>query len=168
MEEKKKKSKMYISREKNYRGLTQRQEKFLEVFPITLNVYKSAEIAEIARTNIMADLSKDTPFANCYRAMVENLDNDPRYNKAGSIKSLQGMIDELDMMTEEEIKPSERIKLKLDIQKEINKMIEGNLASSKKIVENKTLVLEGVYDFTKKQIEPKAQNAGVIEAEIVQ
>lgn len=137
------------SRDKNEDGLTFKQEKFLLLYPEVLNVYKTAQEVGIPRSNIVRDLKKDTPFGIKFRRMVEKMemDNDPRFSKAGTLGDLFKLEEEI--RNDDSIDSEKKYRLILDIKKEINKMIDGNIASTKKVVENKNLFVSGVYDLTK-------------------
>lgn len=135
------------SKEKNHRGLTIKQEKFLVLYPENLNVYRTADACGIARGNIMRDIQKDTEFGMAVRELTEDLDGDPRFSKAGTLSALYDM--ESAIENDEEVKAVDKYRLLLDIRKEINKMIDGNIASQKKTITNKSIHFEGVYDFTK-------------------
>jgi hypothetical protein len=135
------------SKAKNYRGLTIKQEKFLVLYPEKLNVYRTAEAVGISKANIIRDIQKDTAFGIEVRRLTQELDDDPRFSKAGTLSALYDM--EEDIAKDEELEAKDRYRLILDIRKEINKMIDGNIASQKKIVEKKVIEVKGGYDFTK-------------------
>lgn len=141
------------TKKRNENGLTERQERFLSAYSELLDVYKAAKVAGIARSNIMADLKRDTPFSHEFSRMCAKIDDDPRLTKSGSIGRMLDMMDELDDMAQEAKDVGEKLailKQRLDIQKEINKMQDGHLASQKKVIQNNTLTISGTYDFTKK------------------
>ncbi len=147
-----------LTKAKSERGLTTKQEKFLLLYPEKLNVYRTAEAVGISKSNIIRDIQKDSPFGDAVRKLTDDLEGDPRFNKAGSIAALYEMEDSI--KEDPELEPKERYRLLLDIRKEINKMIDGNIASQKKVVEKKNITLNGTYDFTKL---PEAQETKTID-----
>jgi hypothetical protein len=147
-----------ISKAKSDKGLTVKQEKFLLLYPEKLNVYRTAEAVGISKSNIIRDIQKDSPFGIAVRQLTADLENDPRFNKAGSIAALYEMEDNI--TNDPELEPAVKYRLLLDIRKEINKMIDGNIASQKKVVEKKNITLNGTYDFTKL---PEAQQTKTID-----
>ena len=151
------------TRKRNEKGLTERQEKFLVAYSELLDVYKAAKVANIAKSNIMADLRRDTPFATEYKELCGRIEEDPRLTKSGSVGRLLQMIKDVDVAVEAgEVKLLEGMRMKLDIQKEINKMVEGHLAGQKKTINKNILNVQGTYDFTKLNApeEPKAIEIG--------
>ena len=153
------------SREKNEDGLTVKQEKFLLLFPETLNIYRTAERVGIARSNIVRDVQRDTPFGRAVRELSKMLDDDPRFSKAGTLSDLYDM--EKSIIDDETMESKDKFRLLLDIKKEINKMIDGNIASQKKTIENKNLILNATYDMTKlpERQEQKTIDIGYEEAD---
>jgi len=153
------------SKEKNEDGLTVKQEKFLLLFPETLNIYRTAERVGIARSNIVRDVQRDTPFGRAVRELSKMLDDDPRFSKAGTLSDLYDM--EKSIIDDETMESKDKFRLLLDIKKEINKMIDGNIASQKKTIENKNLILNATYDMTKlpERQEQKTIDIGYEEAD---
>jgi len=153
------------SKEKNEDGLTVKQEKFLLLFPETLNIYRTAERVGIARSNIVRDVQRDTPFGRAVRELSKRLDDDPRFSKAGTLSDLYDM--EKSIIDDETMESKDKFRLLLDIKKEINKMIDGNIASQKKTIENKNLILNATYDMTKlpERQEQKTIDIGYEEAD---
>lgn len=141
-----------VSKEKNEDGLTVRQQSFLDAYDSVLDVYKAATMAGISKTNIMADLRRNTPFAIEFRKRADLIEDDPRFSKSGSMGNLLDL--KRKIKNDGELKSAEKYRLLLDIQKEINKMMEGNLASKKTVSTNTEVKLEAVYDFTKPIEEP--------------
>jgi hypothetical protein len=146
-----------LSRKLTENGYTKQQEAWLKAYPFVLDVYRAAEIANISVSNIMAYINRDTVFGRKARELIQKvtdgIDKDPRFNKAGSIALLSRMID--DITHDAEIESKDKYKLILDIQKEINKMVDGNIAAQKKNVTNTAIMIEGVVDFTKKKRLPE-------------
>ncbi len=133
-------------RTKDGDGLTERQSKFVMLYPEKLNIYRTADECGIPRGNIVRDIKKDTPFGREVRRISAELDGDPRFSKIGTLSALYDMEDSI--QSDPELEPRDKYRLLLDIRKEINKMIDGNIASQKKFVETKTVTFEGVYDLT--------------------
>lgn len=146
------------SKEKNHRGLTVKQEKFLVLYPEKLDVYRTARCVGISKTNIMRDIQKDTAFGIAVRELALELDDDPRFSKAGTLGALYEM--EEDISKDEELEAKDKYRLLLDIRKEINKMIDGNIASQKKVITQRIIEVKGGYDFTKL---PQPQNQKTID-----
>lgn len=113
---------------------------FLEVYEDSLNIMESARTAGLNTVNIHRRLRANTPFAKLYRKLVDNIDKDTRFNKVGSISML--------MELKEKAEDKGDYNLAFKIIQEINKMIEGNIASTKRTVENIDVKLEGVIDLT--------------------
>lgn len=139
-------TKIVSGKEKTINGLTVKQEKFLVLYPENLNVYKTAEAVGISKTNIMRDIKRDTVFGKKVRELAKELDDDPRFSKAGTLSALYDMEDRIE--NDETLESKDKYRLLLDIRKEINKMIDGNIASQRSIVEKKVINVNGVYDFT--------------------
>jgi len=146
-----------LSRKYTENGMTEQQEAWLRAYPLVLDVYRAAEIAKISVSNIMAYIGRDTIFGRKARELIEEvtggIDRDPRYNRAGSLARLTAM--EEDIISDSEMDAKDKYKLLLDIRKEINKMIDGNIAAQKKSVTNTAIMIEGVVDFTKKKQLPQ-------------
>ena len=116
-----------ISKAKSDKGLTVKQEKFLLLYPEKLNVYRTAEAVGISKSNIIRDIQKDSPFGIAVRQLTADLENDPRFNKAGSIAALYEMEDNI--TNDPELEPAVKYRLLLDIRKEINKMFYVNIVA---------------------------------------
>lgn len=127
--------------------LTIKQRKFLIYYSDTLNLREAAKKAGLRSDSLNLMLRKKTLFTDMVREIQKNVINDPRFTKAGSIGELQKLKDEARSVGD--------LKLVLDIQKEINKMIDGNLAVQKVLNERTERINIAVIDLTKK--EPAAQ-----------
>ena len=127
--------------------LKEEEKEFLRVYEDTFNVMDSARAAGLDEVNIHRRLKSSSRLARHFRTLIEHIADNPRYNKAGS----------LNMLTELKKRAAEKEDLNLEFKiiQEINKMIEGNIATQKKIVENRQLEVKGVIDLTKPPNEPK-------------
>lgn len=128
--------------------VSDKQLKFLELYEETLNVNQSAKDAGLLESNIRRDLrSKTSAFAKLFRTLSDNLENDPRFSRIGSISML------LDLKKRAQQEGNHGLEFK--IIQEINKMIEGNLAATKKIVENVDIQVGGIIDLSRPPSQPK-------------
>lgn len=153
-----------VSKVKNERGLTVKQESFLEAYDELFDIYRAADKCGIARSNIMADLRKDTAFAREFKGMTKRIEDDPRFTKTGAIGNLLKI--KRDIEDDTELRSSDRYKLLLEIQKEINKMVDGNLASQKKVIEKKTIDVKAVYDFTSLPVQEQPRTIDIKAEEV--
>jgi hypothetical protein len=121
--------------------------KFLEYYESSLDFNGSAKRAGIEPANVMKSIQNNTHFGKLYTQLMELIDKDPRVNKVGSIHML------LDL--KERAKEAGKCELELKIIQEINKMIAGNIAATRKEVKTETYNVKGVIDLTKPKKEPK-------------
>ena len=126
--------------------ISEEQETFLEAYRDNLDVMESARIAGLDTRNIHRSLRSNTPFAKMFRRLVDEIDKDPRFNKLGSLSML------LDLKNRAQEAKNQELELK--IIQEINKMIKGNIASNRKIVENRNFQITGKIDLSKPIDEP--------------
>ena len=131
--------------------LTKTQSKWLEYYPLVLDIYEAARLAGIRESNILKMLHRNTLFARKAAKLIQDvtdrISNDPRLNKIGSIAALLSM--EKSIKRNSKIRPYQKYKLLLEVRREINKMVEGNLAASNHNVKtNIDISVKGVYDLT--------------------
>ena len=127
--------------------VSEEQLMFLELYEDTLNVSQSARDAGLSDVNIRRALASNSEFARLFRRLSDNIDKDPRVNKTASL----AMLLDLKKRAEKEGKMS----MELKVIQEINKMIEGNLAASKKVVENVEVNVSGIIDLTQPPMETR-------------
>jgi len=132
-------------------GMTKRQEAWIKAFNSVCDVYEAARISGIAKGNIMKLIRRETTFGKKARETIrkcnEISDIDPRFNKQGSLMWLMNKRSEVE--ASEDIDPVNKYRILLDIQKEINKMVDGNLAKKDKQIGKVVNNYLGVIDLTK-------------------
>ena len=136
-------------------GLTKKQEAILAYYWETFNIFKACEMTGVQRYYIYNALNSktETPFQRAYYKMTKQLENDPRIGKIGGIENLRDIA--------KRAKEAGRMDIEIAAQKEINKMIDRNLAVQKKSVENITIDIKGTLDLTT----PKELSEAVIDTE---
>lgn len=128
--------------------VSDKQLRFLELYEDTLNIQQSARDSGMSESNIRRDLrSKTSAFAKLFRTLSDNLESDPRFSRIGSISML--------MELKDRAKEEGNTQLEFKIIQEINKMIDGNIAATKKVVENVDIQIGGVIDLSKPPSMPK-------------
>lgn len=135
--------------------LSIRQKKFLIHYQDTLSIKEAAMRSGLRSDAVLTSLKKKTLFADLFRKAQENVINDPRFTKSGSLGKLQ----DLQRQAEE----AGDLKLSFDIQKEINKMIDGNLAIQKVLNQKEDNVVLTLIDLTAKPNQPQLEQNNVIE-----
>ncbi len=131
---------------------------FLKYYESTLNIMDSARRAGLDEVNIHRRLKSSSALGVAFKALVETIDKDPRFNKIGSISVLYKL--EESIWEDKELEAKDKYKLMLDVRREINKMIEGNIAATKKVVTTREVKVTGVIDLTKPINEPKTIDVG--------
>jgi hypothetical protein len=136
--------------------------KFLEYYESSLDFNGSAKKAGLTPANVMKSIQNNTHFGKLYNQLMELIDKDPRVNKVGSIHML------LDL--KERAKEAGKCDLELKVIQEINKMISGNIAATRKEVKTETYNVKGVIDLTRPKKEPKTidiqhEDIGFVEIE---
>lgn len=136
-------------------GLTENQEAILAHYWETFNIFKACEMVGVQRNYIYSALNSktETPFQRAYAKMTQQLENDPRIGKIGGIENLRDIA--------KRAKDAGRMDIEIAAQKEINKMIDRNLAVQKKSVENITIDIKGSLDLTA----PKELGEHIIDTE---
>jgi hypothetical protein len=127
--------------------LTKEQVLFLDLYEDNLDVNASARDSGLDVSNIRRALRGNTEFSKMFRRLSDNIERDPRFGRLGSLS----MLIELKDRAREEAKYD----LEFKIIQEINKMIDGNLAATKKVVENVDIKVNGIIDLTVPPKEPK-------------
>ena len=143
------------------RELTELQAKFLVEYQDCINVGEACRRTGYNQSNVRRDAAKDTAFGRAFREIRKNIEKDIRLDKAAGLERLLGY----QKVAEE----AGDLKLAIDIQKEINKMVEGNIAATtqREIKENKVEIK--VLDFTKKKTKELVQGKFEdVEAEIIE
>lgn len=130
-----------------YMNVSDKQVEFLRLYEETLDLKGSAEAVGLKPANVMRSLKNNTPFAKLFQQLAIELDKDPRFNRTGAI----GMLMEL----KERAKEADKLELEFKILQEINKMIDGNIAATKKTINKVNYDVKGVIDLTKPFNEPK-------------
>ena len=129
-----------VERLSRHSRITDNQVKFLELYEDCLDVNAAAKKSGVGVTNIRRALKSDTPFARAFRKLSSDFDADPRFNKIGSLSMLLAL--------KKEASDEGKLDLVLKIIQEINRMMEGNLAATKKVVENVDIKVGAVIDLT--------------------
>lgn len=126
--------------------LSEKQIVFLDEFALSFNFKEAAKKAGYHPSQIRQFMQKqpESLFNRTYRKIQASVIDDPRFNKCGSVERMFRWM--------EDAEANGDLKLALEIQKELNKMIDGNMAVQKQITENKKEVNVNVIDLTK----PKA------------
>jgi len=127
-------------------NVSDKQYAFLESYEECLNVQQAAKESGMIPNNIYRDLRRNTAFAKLFKKLSDNLEADPRFNRIGSISMLMDL--------KKRAADEGKYDLEFKIIQEINKMIDGNIAATKKYVENVDIQVNGIIDLTKR---PKKQ-----------
>lgn len=135
---------VYMAREEGkVNVLNSWQLTFLDNFAETFDFEGSARLVDKYPSQVRDVMQKSpmSTFAKKFREIQKGVIDNHRFNKCGSLERMYRW-----MQNAEEIGD---YKLALDIQKEINKMIDGNIAIQKQITEHKKEVSVKVIDMTK-------------------
>ena len=130
-----------------YMNVSDKQLEFLRLYEETLDFNGAAAEVGLKPSNLVRSIKKDTPFAKLFQKLAQEIDKDPRFNRTGAISML------LDL--KERAKESEKLELELKIIQEINKMIDGNIAATKKTINKVNYDVKGIIDLTKPHKEPE-------------
>lgn len=145
--------------DKNFKGrgkhLSIRQKRFLVAYQETLSIKEACIQANLRPDAVLASLRRPTLFSELFKKVQGNVINDARFTKAGSIGKL------LHIQTMAEMAGD--YKLVFDVQKEINKMIDGNLAIQKVLNQKEENVTLTLIDLTKKPESKQLEQNNIIE-----
>lgn len=128
-------------------NVSAKQLKFLELYEETLDFKGSAIKAGLTHANVKRSIKSNTPFAKLYFKLAQELDKDPRFNRTGAIAMLVDL--------KKRAQAEGKLELELKIIQEINKMIDGNIAATKKTINKVNYDVKGIIDLTKPHEEPK-------------
>lgn len=131
-------------------SLTMRQKKFLLKYQETFSMREAVKAGGYTSQTVSNMLRKDSLFTRTFRELQKNLEQDPRLTKISGVEKL--------LSYQKAAEEAGDIKLAVDIQKEINKMIQGNIAPTKSIEEKTEKVEVMVIDFTKRMEVKPATN----------
>jgi hypothetical protein len=107
-------------------------------------------------------MAEDTPFKRAYESILKKLDGNFNFSKYRNLHDLDKMRDRmlyfLDRVSSKEddekfevMEAVQLVRAASSVIEQMNKMVEGNLAATKKVTEHKELKLSGVIDMTKKR-----------------
>lgn len=136
--------------------LKDNEKRFLEEYEDSYDIMESARRSGLDTVNIHRRLKSSSTLGKHFKKLIFDIDKDHRYGKAGSITMLM----KLKKLAEDK----EDYNLVFKIIQEINKMIDGNIAVQKKVVENRQFEIKGVIDLTKPIEEPKTIDISYEEA----
>jgi hypothetical protein len=141
--------------------LTDRQRTFLAEYQETMDLSKALEVSGIRIGNLRRDIKKDSEFARRYWELRNSVEKDPRFDKAAGLERL--------MRYQRIAEEKEDFKLAIEIQKEINKMVDGNIAATTQRVEKNEKIEVKCFDFTeRRRLANKPVLKEIQEAEIVE
>jgi nitrate reductase alpha subunit len=141
--------------------LTEKQKTFLAEYQATMDLASALGASNMQMCNLRRDIKKDTEFARRYWELRNSVEKDPRFDKAAGLERL--------MRYQRIAEEKEDFKLAIEIQKEINKMVDGNIAATTQRVEKNEKIEVKCFDFTERR---KLANKKILneiqEAEIVE
>ena len=115
---------------------------FLFVYGETLSKSKALALSGLNRARINGMMASNTLFGVMFRTLVKNIEKHPAVDKASAMDKL------LDL--QEKVEEQGDFKTALAIQKEINKMVAGNIAPTQSLNHTVTDKRVEVIDLTKK------------------
>lgn len=107
-------------------------------------------------------MAEDTPFKRAYESTLKKLDGNFNFSRYRNLHDLDKIRDKmlyfLDKVAQNEdakkfdvMEVVQLARATSSVIEQMNKMVEGNLAATKKVTEHKELKLSGVIDMTKKR-----------------
>jgi nitrate reductase alpha subunit len=140
--------------------LTEKQKTFLAEYQATMDLASALGASNMQMCNLRRDIKKDTEFARRYWELRNSVEKDPRFDKAAGLERL--------MRYQRIAEEKEDFKLAIEIQKEINKMVDGNIAATTQRVEKNEKIEVKCFDFTeRRRLANKPVLKEIQEAEIV-
>jgi nitrate reductase alpha subunit len=141
--------------------LTEKQKTFLAEYQATMDLASALGASNMQMCNLRRDIKKDTEFARRYWELRNSVEKDPRFDKAAGLERL--------MRYQRIAEEKEDFKLAIEIQKEINKMVDGNIAATTQRVEKNEKIEVKCFDFTeRRRLANKPVLKEIQEAEIVE
>jgi hypothetical protein len=141
--------------------LTEKQKAFLAEYQECMDLKEACEKSQIYLGNLRRDIQKDTEFARRFWRIRQAIEKDTRFDKAAGLERLY----RYQRIAEEQ----GDFKLAIEIQKEINKMVDGNIAATTQRVEKNEKIEIKCFDFTeRRKLANKPKLKEIQEAEIVE
>lgn len=131
-----------MSEDKIRKSLTRKQVAFLAEYRESFSMRKAVAAGGYSSQTVSNMLRKDSLFTRTFKELQKNLEQDPRLTKLSGLEKL--------LRYQSSAEEDGDYKLALEIQKEINKMVQGNIAPTKSIDERNNKLEVTLIDFTKK------------------
>lgn len=122
--------------------LTEGETIFLYVFNETLSRSKALAFSGLNRARLNSMLASNTLFGVMFRTLIKNIEKHPAVDKSAAMDKL--------LELQEKVEEQGDFKTSLSIQKEINKMVAGNIAPTQSLNHTVTDKRIEVIDLTKK------------------
>jgi len=143
----------------SYYTVTPKQNTFLNALVETGSAREACKIAKMEYKDFKKSVTEsDSSFADAYRTALSKIDSDFDYSRYRNLHDLSALRDRLLGELEDVSKGDEKLdvaemvaltKGALSVIQELNKIVDGNLAATKKINENRDFKLNATIDLTK-------------------
>lgn len=143
--------------------VTPNQHSFLDTLAIIGDVRTACKESGYRYEDLQRCLmAEDTPFKRAYESTLKKLDGNFNFSRYRNLHDLDKIRDKmlyfLDKVAQNEdakkfdvMEVVQLARATSSVIEQMNKMVEGNLAATKKVTEHKELKLSGVIDMTKKR-----------------
>jgi hypothetical protein len=141
--------------------MTELQKAFLAEYEECMDLKETCDKLNVYIGNIKRDILKETEFAKRFWEIRKNIEKNVKFDKAAGLERLMRYQKAAENMGD--------YKLAIEIQKEINKMVDGNIAATTQRVEKNEKIEIKCFDFTeRRKLANKPKLKEIQEAEIVE